>query len=247
MLYMKVGIVQLNSTDNKENNIYKALKGIESASGDGADFVVLPEYVDFMGMDKEKNKKAENIPGKTSELFSKEAKKNNIYLNCGSILEKADDQRVYNTSILFNPKGEIIAKYRKTHLFDVYLKNKIIDKESDTVKPGEEIVAAKTKFGGIGLTICHDLRYPEIFRSLALKEKVKIICVPAAFPFYTGAFHWEILLRARAIENQCYIIAAAQIGKSSPNRECFGNSMIIDPWGTIIAKAKEEETVLVKD
>lgn len=243
---MKVSIVQLNSRDNKKDNITKALNFIEDAANKGADLVVLPEYVDFMGADEEKVNHGETIPGPTSEAFARKAKECGVFLNCGSILEVADENHVYNTSLLIDRDGKIIATYRKIHLYDADFEKRYTEKESDTIKPGNKIVTADTPFGKVGLTICYDLRFPELFRSLAV-QGAKVIFVPAAFPLYTGAHHWEILLRARAIENQCYIVAAGQIGTSPPNRVTFGNSMIIDPWGTILAKPQEGEGIAVQD
>lgn len=245
-ILLKIGIAQINSLENKAENITKALRMIDEAAQNGADFVVLPEYVDYMGEDKEKTKQAEHIPGPTTDAFAKKAKEHGIYLNCGSILEIADESRVYNTSVLFNPTGEVIARYRKIHLYDANFKGRLTEKESDTIKPGDEIVTAETSFGKVGLTICYDMRFPELYRTLALQGS-KIIFVPAAFPLYTGAHHWEILLRARAIENQCYIVTVGQIGPSKPNRITYGNSMIINPWGTVVARAQESECVVVQE
>lgn len=243
---MKLAAIQLNSRNNKKENISKALVLIEEAAKKGADFVVLPEYVDFMGADNEKVNLGETIPGPTSDAFARKAKECEIYLNCGSILEIAERDRVYNTSLLFDKNGEIIAKYRKIHLYDAEFEGRYSIKESNTIKAGEEIVTAETSYGKVGLTICYDLRFPELFRSLALQGS-KVILVPAAFPLYTGAHHWEILLRARAIENQCYIVAAGQFGTAPPDLVEFGNSMIIDPWGTVLARAPEGEGVITQD
>ncbi|MFS0645104.1 carbon-nitrogen hydrolase family protein [Siminovitchia sp. 179-K 8D1 HS] len=243
---MKVAAIQLNSQNSKKENISKAVQFIKEAAMMGAEFVVLPEYVDFIGDDSEKVKLGETIPGPTSEAFSKIAKECNIYLNCGSILERAENDRVFNTSILINGNGEIVKTYRKIHLYDADFEGRFSIKESDTILPGNEVVTAETSFGTIGMTICYDIRFPELFRSLALQGS-KVIFVPAAFPLYTGAHHWEILLRARAIENQCYIVAAGQFGPAPPDHVEFGNSMIIDPWGTVLARAPERETIVIQD
>lgn len=241
---MKVAAVQLNSGEDKLTNISVALNYIENAAKKGADLIILPEYVDYLGEDSNRLKISENIPGYTSEVFSEKAKDLGVYLHCGSIMEKSDDNKIYNTSLLFNTNGEIIAKYRKIHLYDAQLDNKVIETESNYIKAGNDIVTAETEFGTVGLTICYDIRFPELFRSLVLKG-AKIIFVPASFPFYTGASHWEVLLRARAIENQCYIVAAAQVGTAKPNRTLYGNSMIIDPWGTVISRASEHEDIVM--
>lgn len=243
---MKVAAIQLNPQDNKEENISSALQYVREAANNGAEFIVLPEYVDFMGEDSKKVMLGETIPGPTSNAFASVAKEYNIYLLCGSILEKADDKRVYNSSMLINGNGEIIATYRKLHLYDAIFEGRYTIKESDTIKPGNDVVTAETDFGTIGLTICYDIRFPELFRSLALRGS-KVIFVPAAFPLYTGAHHWEILLRARAIENQCYIVAAGQFGIAPPDHVEFGNSMIIDPWGTVLARAPEKEAIIIEN
>lgn len=243
---MKIAVVQQNSTEDKEANISKALHFIDEAASKGANLVLLPEYVDYMGDDSRKLSIAEPIPGPTSEAFAKKAKEHGIYLNCGSIAEAADGKRVYNTSLLFNDKGEIIAKYHKIHLYDAEFAGRFSEKESDSIIPGDELVTAETPFGKVGLTICYDMRFPELYRSLAL-QGCKIIFVPAAFPLYTGANHWEVLLRARAIENQCYIVAAGQYGTAKPNRTLYGNSMIINPWGTVAARAPEGEGIILAD
>lgn len=243
---MKVAAIQLNSQNNKEENITKALEHIREAAKNDAEFIVLPEYVDYMGEDKEKIKICETIPGRTSNSFANIAKELNVYLLAGSVHEKADDNCVYNTSILFNKSGEMIAKYRKVHLYDAVFEGRYTIKESDTIKAGNKMVTAETSFGTVGMSICYDIRFPELFRSLALQGS-KVIFVPAAFPLYTGAHHWEVLLRARAIENQCFIVAAGQFGTAPPDFVEFGNSMIIDPWGTVLARAPEKEAIIMAD
>lgn len=243
---LRVAAIQLNSQNNKEENILKALQFVREAATKGAEFIVLPEYVDFMGEDSEKVGLGESIPGPTSDAFASVAKEYNIYLHCGSMLEKSDDQRVYNTSILIDGNGDIVGKYRKIHLYDAEFEGRYTIKESDTIKPGNDIVTVDTHFGRVGMTICYDIRFPELFRSLALQGS-KVIFVPAAFPLYTGAHHWEILLRARAIENQCYIVAAGQFGTAPPDHVEFGNSMIIDPWGTVLSRAPEKESIIMQD
>jgi predicted amidohydrolase len=240
---MKIAAVQMNSRDNKEENVQKALQFIKKAAEEGANIVVLPEYVNFLKDDPKKVEQAEPIPGPTSQAFMNLAKELGIYIHCGSILEEAEPTRAYNTSLLISDQGEIISKYRKIHLFDIEIEGRVSAKESNTIKPGEEIVTVQTPFANIGLSICYDLRFPELYRSLAL-QGAEILCVPAAFTLYTGIHHWEVLLRARAIENQCYVIAAGQIGSYPPGRTNFGSTMIIDPWGTVIARAPEEEGVI---
>lgn len=243
---LKVASIQLNSQDNKEMNVKKALTLIEKAAMDGAKLVVLPEYFNFLGDDKEKIKHAESIPGPTSTALMEKAKELGIYIHCGSILEKGDEKRSYNTSLLIDDQGNIVATYRKIHLFDVEIEGRVVAKESDSIIPGDQVVTAVTPFGKLGFAICYDLRFPELFRSLVLKG-AQIIVLPAAFTLYTGIHHWEVLLRARAIENQCYVIASGQFGSYPPNRTNFGSSMIIDPWGIVVARAPEMECYIMAD
>lgn len=241
---MKITAVQMNSRNNKEENIKKALEFIEQAAKEGADLVSLPEYVDFLGDKQEKLQIGETIPGPTSEAFMKKAKELGVYIHVGSMVEKGSDNKLYNTSLVINRDGEIVASYRKIHLFDIEIEGQVSAKESDTIIPGNEIVTADTSFGKVGLSICYDIRFPELFRTMAL-EGAKILFIPAAFTLYTGIHHWETLLKARAIENQCYVVASAQIGSYPPeNRTNFGSTMIIDPWGVVIARAPEREGII---
>ena len=169
-----------------------------------------------------------------------------IHLLAGSFLEKTPEARAYNTSLLFSPEGEILAQYRKIHLFDIDIPGQVSIKESDTKKPGQEVVTCETGVGTVGLSVCYDLRFPELYRQLA-DNGAELICVPAAFTFPTGAAHWEPLLRARAIENQSYLIAPNQIGKNVHGFADYGNSMIIDPWGKVIARAPDKECVITAE
>lgn len=242
---MKISVVQLNPQDNKKENISKALKFIDKAAREGADIVSLPEYVDFMGDGKDSLSIAENIPGGyATQKFSNKAKEHGIYIHVGSIRENNQSDKIYNTSLVFNRKGAIIGKYRKIHLFDIEIDGKVSAKESDTITPGEEVVLVDTEFGKLGLSICYDIRFPELFRTLALKG-AKILFIPAAFTLYTGIHHWETLLKARAIENQCFVVAAGQIGSYPPeSKTLFGSSMVVDPWGIVLARAPERESII---
>lgn len=246
---MKVASIQLNVQEDKEKNIQRALKFVEQAASEGATLICLPEYIDYMGPDDKELKQnlSESIPGPISNLFSKKAKELGAYIHCGSFMETADDGRSYNTSLLFDDKGEIIATYRKMHLYDAEIEGRISLKESDTIKPGTELSVADTPIGKMGLSICYDVRFPELYRSLALKG-AQILFIPAAFPIYTGYLHWELLVRARAVENQCYVIATGQYGVYNAEEGVqdikYGNSMIVDPWGTVIARAPEEEGII---
>lgn len=245
---MLVAAIQMNSQENKELNITKAERFIDEAVERGATLVGLPEYFNFLGSDKEKLAQAEPIPGPTIERLAAKARAYGIYLHCGSIPERGErTDKVYNTNVLLNPQGEILAKYRKIHLFDIALEGQPSYRESATIQAGEEAVVVETDFAPIGLSICYDLRFPELYRRLAV-QGAKIIFIPAAFTLYTGKDHWEVLIRARAIENQAYVIAPAQVGAhGGGKRACYGKSMIVDPWGTVLAKAPDKEGVIVAD
>lgn len=242
---MKVSVVQLNPQGDKEKNIAKALHFIDEAAKEGADLVSLPEYVDFMGEEKKKFEVAEDIPGGyASTKFQEKAKELGLYIHVGSIREKGENGKIYNTSLVIDRHGDIIAKYRKIHLFDVEIEGKVSAKESDSITPGEEIVVVDTEFGKLGLSICYDLRFPELYRTLAL-QGAKVIFIPAAFTLYTGIHHWETLIKARAIENQCFVVAAGQFGSYPPEHKAsFGSSMIVDPWGIVLARAPEREGIV---
>ena len=242
---MLAASVQMNSRDNKEENIESAITLIRKSAKRGASLVSLPEQFNFLGPEEKIADNAESIPGHTIEILQDEAKSLSMYIACGSILERPDKdeglEKFYNTSVLLNPEGDIVAKYRKIHLFDISIKGQKTYLESKNIEPGNKSVIAKTDLGKVGLTICYDLRFPELYRKLTF-DGAKIIFVPSAFTLYTGKDHWLPLLRARAIENQVYIIASAQFGKHPPNKECLGRSLIVDPWGNVIAQAENKVT-----
>lgn len=239
--------IQIDSQADKKDNLNKLDHYIDMAKNSfGASLVGMAEMVNFVGVEKDFLKNAESIPGPTTDFFSKKAKQHKIWLHCGSIFEKtSSEKKLSNTSIFMNPEGEIVSIYRKIHLFDIDLPGEVTVFESDTIKAGNKVVLANSELGSIGFTICYDLRFPELFRKLMLKGS-QIIFVPAKFTMITGKDHWECLLRARAIENQVYIIAPAQIGKK-PSFQSYGRSLIIDPWGTIIAKAPDRECVIAAE
>lgn len=243
---MRVAVLQTNSQADKAENIRVACELIDRAAGAGADLAVLPECVDFMGP-KEVAPPAETIPGDLSARFGAKARQHGIWLLAGSFREQGDDPaHSFNTSLLFDRDGNIVAKYRKIHLYDVELRGNVSVRESDTIAPGGEIVTADIEGHRAGLSICYDMRFPELYRAAAL-DGAELLFVPAAFTMFTGKDHWEVLLRARAIENQCFVIAAGQIGKHEPNGTCYGRSMIIDPWGTVLATAPDSVGIAVAD
>jgi predicted amidohydrolase len=242
---LRIGLVQMNSRSDKSENLTVAERLIEEAARQGAELVALPEYVNFLGPRELHEANAEPIPGPTTERFAALARRYGIYLLGGSILERsAIPGKYYNTSVLFAPDGEIIASYRKIHLFDVDLTGNVTSNESATILPGDRVVTAEVAGHVVGLTICYDLRFPELYRLLAL-DGAELILVPAAFTLYTGKDHWHTLLRARAIENQCYVAAPAQIGPHDPGQQCYGHSLVADPWGTVIAEAINRVGVVV--
>lgn len=242
---LQVGAVQLNAQEDKQLNVQRALELVERAAREGAKLVVLPEYTTYLGRRGGFAANAESIPGPTSERLAESAARWGVHLLAGSMLEQADEEgRYYNTSLLFDPRGQLVARYRKIHLFDVDLgPGQPAYRESATILPGDEIVTARLGQQTVGLSICYDLRFPELYRQLAL-DGADVIVVPAAFTAKTGADHWELLLRARAVENGVFVVAAAQVGTSPPNQAWYGNAMIVDPWGNVLARGGDAETVV---
>lgn len=237
---MQIALVQMNSRDDPEVNAQEASRLLEAAAAQGADVAALPELFTYLGPASEHPRVAEPIPGPTTERLSALAARHRMYILGGSFLERVPGEpRLYNTSTLFDRSGSLIARYRKLHLFDVELAGHVPYRESATVAAGTEIVTADTEFGRMGLSICYDLRFPELYRALTA-QGAEVLFVPAAFTLLTGKDHWEVLLRARAIENQAYVVAPAQVGSHPPTRECYGNSLVADPWGTVIARAPNQ-------
>lgn len=241
----KVAACQMKSYNNKEENINRMKDLVRYAAEGGAKLVSLPEYWDYLALDPDVVNFAESIPGPTTEIMQNLARKFGIFLHGGSIVEKSEDKsKIYNTTLMINPSGEIICKYRKVHLSKIILSdNATIVRESDNVKNGDSVEIVKTKIGVLGFSICFDMRFPEIYRTLFLKG-AEIIFVPSAFTMFTGKDHWDVLLRARAIENQAYIVAAAQFGARSKDEVYYGRTIIINPWGIILSKAPDETGVI---
>ena len=233
--------VQLNSTSDAESNWKSAAELIRRAAGYGARLVGTPENTNFLGPHEEKVRRAEPLEGPTCERFAALARELEIHLLLGSFNERTDDpQRCANTSVLFGPDGGRIAVYRKIHLFDVDLSPEVRFTESATVAPGSERVVAATPLATIGLSVCYDLRFGELYRELTARG-AEILTVPSAFTLTTGKDHWYPLLQARAIENQCYVLAPAQHGRHDDRglRESYGHAMIVDPWGQVVAAASD--------
>jgi predicted amidohydrolase len=235
--------VQLSVGSNKAFNLDKAEAFIAEAARHEAQLVVLPEVFLWRGPRPQERDEAEPIPGPTTEHLAKLAARLKLHLLAGSILEQTDGDKVFNTSLLFDPRGEIVARYRKAHLFDIDIPDHVTIRESDTRAAGDTAVTVATELGVIGMSVCYDLRFPELYRKLTWAG-AEVITIPSAFTFPTGAAHWEILLRARAIENQVYVIAPDQIGSSPSGVTDFGNSMIVDPWGKPLARAADREMVI---
>lgn len=243
---MKIGIAQMNSQDDKSDNLKTAGRLIDSLSAAGARLIVLPEYFNFLGPDEEKPAQAEPVDGSPSlAAISARARENGVHVHLGSFLEKAAGT-VYNTSVVFDPRGDIVATYRKIHLFDVRVPGGIEYLESRTITAGSEPVTLKIEGITFGLGICYDLRFPELFGRLS-EQGAQVFLLPAAFTLQTGRDHWELLLRARAVENQCWVAAAGQWGPHPPGNTCFGRSMVITPWGLVAAQAPDGVCTLTAD
>jgi deaminated glutathione amidase len=236
---LNVAIIQMNSQDDKRANIAVALDLIDRAAATGARFIALPEVWPYLGPDDANRDQAETIPGPITELLAQRARRYGIYIHGGSIYEtRPGDPGMYNTTVVIDPKGEIIARYSKIHMYDVVLDGVATYQESATITPGNETTITEIDGVPVGLTICYDLRFPELFRILALKG-AQAIMLPAAFTLMTGKDHWETLIRARAIENGLYMIAPAQWGTHLPANWCYGRSMVVDPWGTVVTTASD--------
>jgi len=237
---MRVALCQMNAGDEPEANRKAAGELLEEAADGGADLAGLPELFTYLGPSSRHRDVAEPIPGPTSAWLQETARRRGVWILGGSFLE-ADLDRIYNTSLLIDRRGDVVARYRKIHRFDVDLPGQPALRESATTSAGEEIVSADTEFGVAGMSICYDLRFPELYRALAGRGAA-LLFVPAAFTLETGRDHWEVLLRARAIENQAFVIAPAQWGawgRPEDGRRCYGRSLVADPWGTVVATAPD--------
>jgi deaminated glutathione amidase len=239
--------IQMVASDDKTANLAEAERWVRQAVRLGAKVVVLPEVFIWRGEKKREREFAESVPGPTSAAMARLARELGIHLLAGSVLEEIPgSQKVYNTSLLFDPAGALLASYRKIHLFDVDLANGVSLRESATREHGDSLAVVKTAQCAMGLTVCYDLRFPELYRALA-RQGAEIIFVPSAFTAYTGQAHWEALLRARAIENQVYVVAPNQFGKSPKSFETHGHSMIVDPWGRVLAELADGPGVITAE
>jgi predicted amidohydrolase len=248
---LRVAAVQLNSREEKTANVAAAEAAIVEAAEAGAQLIVLPELWTYLGREERARANAETIPGAVTERLGALARRYGVTLHGGSMLEveagAATETKPFNTAVLFDASGALVARYRKIHLFDAAPRDSDEPyRESATTRAGDEIVAADVDGLHLGLATCYDLRFPELFRALALRG-AEMLLVPAAFTLQTGRDHWEPLLRARAIENACFVIAAGQVGEHPPRRATFGRSMIVDPWGTVLAQAPDQPCVVTAE
>lgn len=241
---MRIAVCQLNSRTDRDANLATARRLLEAAAARGADLAVLPEYTDHLGPNPPQ---PEPVDGSYGQFFATAARELGMWVHAGSFHEIGPDtERTYNTSVVFDRSGQLAVTYRKIHLYDVDIPGRVSYHESASVAPGEDVVTVAVEEARLGLSICYDLRFPELYRKLT-DNGANVLVVPAAFMLHTGRDHWEVLLRARAIEGQSYVVAAGQIGDHDPGRTCFGRSMIIDPWGTVLAQAPDEVGVTVAD
>jgi predicted amidohydrolase len=244
---LRVACVQLNASPSKEDNLERAERLVARAASLGADIVLLPEKWNGIGPAEVMREVAEPLDGgETVKAMSKWARAHGITLVGGSIAERREDrEKLSNTCVVFDSEGETAAVYRKIHMFDVEVGGHVY-RESESEEPGEGPVTCEAEGWKLGLTICYDLRFPELYRILAV-EGAEVVTVPAAFTLYTGKDHWELLLRARAVENQCFVAAANQWGTYADGKASYGRSTIVDPWGVVLAQASDQDTVVAAE
>ena len=234
----KIAAIQMCSSHIVDENLRTAAKLIKEASTNDAKLVVLPEMFAIMGLSSNDKVKAKESfgQGKIQSFLSDQAKNNKVWIVGGTIpIECENENKVKASSILYNDKGDCVTRYDKIHLFDVTISENEVYKESETTDPGNELIVKEIPFGKLGLSVCYDIRFPELFRCL-FNKGAEIIVIPSAFTVKTGEAHWELLARTRAVENFCYVIGACQGGTHTSGRKTYGNSMIISPWGDTISK-----------
>ena len=246
---MRAAAIQMCSSDDVAANLRAAAALVAEAAHAGAELVALPENFAYLRREGTPIPCAQPLDGPIVEALREWARAHRIWLLGGSFAEAVPrDERVHNTSVLLAPDGRLAAVYRKIHLFDVDLRAQggSSHRESAAVAPGSDVVVAETPFGGVGLSVCYDVRFPELYRALVARG-ARFLMVPSAFARETGRDHWEVLLRARAIENQCFVIAPAQWGQHSPDRASHGRALIADPWGVLLGVAPDRPAVVIAD
>jgi deaminated glutathione amidase len=241
-----VAALQLTSGADESFNVERAFALLSRAVAMGATYVQLPEYFNYYGASRRYGEVAQSIPGPLTDQLGEFARTNGVTLHVGSMLERSNDPgRFFNTSVVIGSDGTIRATYRKVHLFDIEVPGEVSYQESRAIRAGEQIVAVELDEFCLGLSICFDIRFPELYRSLAL-QGATVLAVPSAFNARTGQAHWEVLVRARAIENLCFVVAATQAGTTSEGLSSYGHAMIVDPWGDVLATSQlDGEDVIV--
>ena len=244
---LRAAAVQLQSQDSVSENLAQCKKLVQAARREGAEIVVLPENFAFFGAEETKRGVAERVPDAHAEIqaaLADMAQSSELHLVAGGFPEASGEPaRPYNTALVYGPNGALVTSYRKVHLFDVALQDGTVLAESAATSAGDSVVTFDIGRFRVGLSICYDLRFPELYRAL-VSRGANVIVVPSAFTLHTGKDHWHPLLRARAIESQAYVIAAAQWGKHPRGRSTYGHSLIVDPWGTIVAEASDRVGVV---
>jgi predicted amidohydrolase len=247
---LRVGAVQLQSTDDVSANLASCGELVARAASEGAQLVVLPECFSFLGRrEGDKLAMAESLDGKgpVMNTLRELATKHAIWIVGGGTPElvPGDAKRTYNAAVAVDPRGELVARYRKIHLFDVDIPGGAVLRESDSTARGDELVVVDIGGAPVGVSICYDIRFPELYRQLVKDMGAEVLLVPAAFTAHTGAAHWHLLLRARAVEDQAWVVAPAQTGRHNDKRESYGHTLVVDPWGTIVGERAEGPGVVV--
>jgi len=243
----KVAAVQMCSTPDVSANLQQALQLIEEAAAGGAELIMMPENLLYLRLENDETAPIFFPESDAFAALKDAAKRLGVWLLLGSLTEASEDpKRPYNTTVVLDSEGEVRGTYRKIHLFSLHSRNAVIVDEKLTIAPGDQPTVLTTPFGGLGLSICYDLRFPEMYRAL-MGAGATLLAVPSAFTERTGRVHWHSLLKTRAVENQCFVVAPAQTGFHGGNRQSYGHSLILNPWGEIIAEAGDKPQVVMAD
>jgi deaminated glutathione amidase len=247
---LRVGAVQLRSTDDLAANLARCGELTAQAATEGAQLVVLPECFSFLGRrEGDKLAIAETVDGTGPVMTALRelATRHGVWMIGGGTPElvPGDARRSYNTAVAIDPRGEVVARYRKIHLFDIDIPGGAVLRESDSTAPGDELVVVEIGDAPVGVSICYDVRFPELYRQLVKDMGAEVLLVPAAFTAHTGAAHWHLLLRARAVEDQAWVVAPAQWGRHNDKRESYGHTLVVDPWGTVVAERADGDGVVI--